>query len=389
MADTTDRFEELDDAFFADPYRAYRRWGERGVVHKVRFSDGRWGWVVTGYEEGRAALADPRLRKSGANARWFGGEAPSNSHMLDSDPPDHTRLRRLVNKAFTPRAVERLRPRVEEITGTLLDGMASERRVDLVASFAVPLPITVIGEVLGVPAGERIEFRRRAAAMFQSGGSRAVAQELMGFLGTLVQSKRERPADDLLSDLVRARDDGDRLTERELVATAFLLLFAGHETTVSLIGNGTYALLRNPDQLKALRADPELLPAAIEEFLRYDGPVGFATLRYAAEPMAIGGQEIAAGEFVHVAIGAANRDPAKYAEPDRLDITRDTAGHVAFGHGIHYCVGAPLARMEGTIAFSRMLERFPALRLADEAQTPRWHEAFRIRGLVSLPVALS
>ncbi|MCR6485524.1 cytochrome P450 [Amycolatopsis sp. OK19-0408] len=375
---------ELDSAFFADPFRHYRAWSEHGSVHRVRFPGGKAGWVVTGYAEARAALAEPRLRKSGANARWAGVEATASTHMLDADPPDHTRLRKLVNQAFTPRAVEALRPRVEEITAELLDDLAGHAEADLLERFAVPLPVTVIGELLGVAAEERAEFRRRTAGFGSGSAEPAQIHHLKAFLVELVRRKRAHPAGDMLSDLVRARDEQEQLSERELVATAFLLLFAGYETTVNLIGNGMYALLRNPDQLDALRADLSLVPAAVEELLRFDGPVGFATLRYAGEPLELGGVRIEAGEFVHVALGAANRDPARFPDADRLDVGRRPAGHVAFGHGIHHCVGAPLARLEAQIAFSRLLTRFPRMRLAEADLA--WHEGIRFRGLTTLPV---
>ena len=374
---------ELDSDFFADPHRHYRAWSAHGSVHRVRFPDGKTGWVVTGYAEARAALADPRLRKAGANARWAGVASTASTHMLDADPPDHTRLRKLVNQVFTARAVEALRPRVEEICDVLLDDLAGDE-VDLLERFAVPLPVTVIGELLGVAPGERVEFRRRSAGFGSGSAAPEQVRDLKAFLVELVRRKRENPMDDLLSRLVQARDEHDRLSERELVATAFLLLFAGYETTVNLIGNGLYALLRNPGQLDALRADLTLVPAAVEELLRYDGPVGFATLRYAGEPLEIGGVRVDTDEFVHVAIGAANRDPARFAGAERLDVRRDPAGHVAFGHGIHHCVGAPLARLEAQVAFTRLLRRFPRLSLAEHKLA--WHEGIRIRGLTTLPV---
>ena len=374
---------ELDSAFFADPHRHYRRWSEHGSVHRVRFPDGKIGWVVTGYAEARAALADPRLRKAGANARWAGIAATASTHMLDADPPDHTRLRKLVNQAFTARAVEALRPRAEEITDALLDALTGDP-FDLIEEFAVPLPVTVIGELLGVAPGDRVEFRRRTAGFGAGTAAPAQVRHLKEFLVDLVRRKRENPGDDLLSHLVQARDEEDGLSERELVATAFLLLFAGYETTVNLIGNGVYALLRNPDQFDALCADLTRVPAAVEELLRYDGPVGFATLRYAGEPLELGGVAIAADEFVHVAVGAANRDPARFDAAHRLDLARDPVGHIAFGHGIHHCVGAPLARLEAQVALTRLLRRFPRLSLA--ADDVAWREGIRIRGLTSLPV---
>ncbi|WP_020672212.1 cytochrome P450 family protein [Amycolatopsis nigrescens] len=395
-----DESEVLDDEFFADPHRVYRRLRERGSVHRLQYPTGLPGWVITGYAESRAALADPRLRKAVAGSEKLlseHGRAVSNAgqsltnNMLNADPPDHTRLRKLVNKAFTPGATEKLRPRIEEITAGLLDDMAARDEVDLMEAFAVPLPTTVICELLGVPFADRDEFRGWIITLLtaDSRDRPAAAREMTRYLTGLVQAKRERPADDLLSALVHARDEDDRLSERELVSTAFLLLVAGHETTVNLIGNGMHALLCDEKQLDALLADPALIPAAVEEFLRYDGPVNLATTRYTGEPVVIDGTEIPAGEFVHIALTSANRDPAKFDEPDRLDFDRESAGHVAFGHGIHYCVGAPLARMEAEIAFSALLRRFPRLRPAGPATAPHWLSSGRIRGLTALPVLLN
>jgi cytochrome P450 len=400
MTEAAERVEQLDGDFFADPYRYYRQWSERGSVHQVRLPAGTTEWVITGYAAGRAALADPRLRKGVAGAdellaRHTGtpmsaGGRLLTTHMLGADPPDHTRLRRLVNKAFTARRVAALRPRVEEITAGLLDAMAGRDEVDLIASFAEPLPITVICELLGVRFADRDEFRGWTKTLLTSTNSRdtraLAAAEMARYLAGLVQAKRDEPTDDLLGALVQARDADDQLSETELVSTAFLLLVAGHETTVNLIGNGALALLRNPAQLRALQADPARVPAAVEEFLRYDSPVNVATLRYTEEPVVIDGVEIPAGQFVHVAIGSANRDPARFAEPDRLDVERTSNGHVAFGHGIHHCVGAALARLEGEIAFTGLLQRFPRLELA--AEDLEWQPSMRVRGLVSLPVRL-
>ncbi len=388
----------FDRDFFADPYRVYAAWRERSGAHRVAFPGGLDGWMVTGYEEGRAALADPRLRKASANETYLrkagGGSSTAGgsltAHMLNSDPPDHTRLRKLVHKAFTARRVEALRPRIEEIATELLDDMSVRDEADLVASYALPLPIKVICELLGVPPEDRALFHSRGRMLMETDRDKeaflSALRQMADHLTALVRSKRESPADDLLSALVQAQDDGDLLSDQEITSMAFLLIVAGHETTVNLIANGTYALLRHPEQLAALRADPSLLPGAIEEFLRYDGPVNIATLRYTAEPVTIGGTEIPAGEFVHVALIAANRDPARFADTDRLDITRDATGHLAFGHGIHHCLGAPLARLEAEIAFSLLLSRFPHLRLAGPA--PEWQHNIRFRGLSALPVHL-
>jgi cytochrome P450 len=313
--------------------------------------------------------------------------------MLNSDPPDHTRLRRLVATAFTMRRVELLRPRVAEITEDLLAGLAGQDEVDLVDAFAFPLPVTVICELLGVPHADRDAFRAWSTTLVSAGEAETLAvagRDMAAYLRQLIAAKRAAPADDMVSALVQAHeDDGDRLTEAELVAMAFLLLVAGHETTVNLIANGVLALLRHPDQLAALRGDPALLSGAVEEFLRYDGPISHATLRYTVEPVELSGVTIPAGEFVVVSLSSANRDGDRFPDADRLDITRAAGGHLAFGHGIHFCLGAPLARLEGQIAIGRLLDRFPGLSLAVDPDQLRWRNSTLLRGLESLPVRLS
>ena len=309
-------------------------------------------WLVTDYADARAALADPRLRKNPPG--WRPGpdsmSAVLELHMLDSDPPDHERLRRLVNKAFTMRHVELLRPRIAAITAGLLDDMSTQREVDLLASFAFPLPVTVICELLGVPVADRDDFRAWSATIVSNTATPAAYQSdgtaMIRYFTALLAARRHEPAEDLLSALITARDEGDRLSENELVSMAFLLLVAGRETTVNLIGNGMLALLLNPGQLARLRDDPSLLSGAVEELLRYVNPVSNATLRFACEPVEIGGARIGRGEVVLVSLSGANRDPSRYAAPDRLDLGRDTSGNLAFGHGIHYCLGAPLARLK-------------------------------------------
>ncbi|RDI69114.1 cytochrome P450 family protein [Nocardia pseudobrasiliensis] len=397
-----DRIEFVGDDFHADPHKYYERWRAHGPVHQIGVRDGTAGWVIIGYAEARAALSDPMLRKDAhglyALIRRKNPNLPYGStsetlaaHMLNSDPPDHTRLRKLVNKAFTPRQVAALRPRIEQITAELLDDMRRHDVVDLLQAFAIPLPVTVICELLGVPFADRAAFQGwtkilvgDARSTFEQRG--VAVTDMSAYLRELVADKRAQPAEDLLSALVQASDDGDELSADELVATAFLLLVAGHETTVNLIGNGAWALLRERTQFEALRADPELIPAAIEEFLRYEGPVGWATLRYTTEPVTIAGVEIPADEIVYVALTAANRDPSRYSNPNSFDIAADTAGHLAFGHGIHHCVGAPLARLEGRIAFSALLQRFPGLTLDDPDFTPHWQPSFLMRGMTALPV---
>jgi cytochrome P450 len=351
-------------------------------------------WLVTGYAEARAALTDPRLRKTmpGWHPEPDSIFGALDRHMLNSDPPDHERLRRLVNKAFTARRVERLRPRITAITTALIDDMSTRGEVDLLASFAFPLPITVICELLGVPVADQDDFRTWSATIVSDMAGpevfQAHATAMIGYFMALLADKRHEPADDLLSALISARDEGDRLSENELVSMAFLLLVAGHETTVNLIGNGVLALLLNPAELTRLRADRSLIPGAVEELLRYVNPVNNATFRSAAEPVEIGGVRIGRGDPVLVALSSANRDPSRFHEPERLDLGRDSSGHLAFGHGIHYCLGAPLARLEAEIAFSHLLARFGSMQLAVPAESLRWRPSTLIHGLEALPVRL-
>jgi cytochrome P450 len=390
--------EYLGAEYFQDPYSVHARLRAERPVTPVVMPGGTPAWLITGYAEARAALADQRLRK-----RMPGWHPPPDSifaaldvHMLNSDPPDHGRLRRLVNKAFTPRRVEQLRPRVTAITEGLLDdlsGHGARSEADLLASFAFPLPITVICELLGVPAGDRDDFRAWSATVVSDTASPAVfgehATAMIRYFLALLAVKRREPADDLLSALLTARDSGDRLSENELVSMAFLLLVAGHETTVNLIASGMLALMLNPAELGRLRADPALIAAAVEELLRYVNPVNNATFRCAAEPVEIGGVRIGRGDPVLVSLSGANRDPARFGDPDRLDLARDGSGHLAFGHGIHYCLGAPLARLEAEIAFAGLLARFGSIQLAVPVSSLRWRPSTLIHGLEALPVRLA
>jgi cytochrome P450 len=262
----------------------------------------------------------------------------------------------------------------------------------LLASFAFPLPITVICELVGIPVADRDDFRKWSATIISNNVSvevfQADATAMVHYFMALLAAKRQEPADDLLSALILARDEGDRLDENELLSMMFLLLVAGHETTVNLIASGTLALLLNPGELGRLRADPSLLAGAVEELLRYVNPVNHATYRFTAEPVEIGGTHIEAGEPVIIALSSADRDPSRFAGPDRLDLSRDSSGHLAFGHGIHYCLGAPLARLEAEIAFGALLERFGSMRLAVPAESLRWRPSTLIHGLETLPVRL-
>jgi cytochrome P450 len=384
---------ESGDALRRDPHPVYARLREQGPVHRVRFAmpGGVWEtWLVVGYEEARAALADHRLAKDSAKI----GAVPLDEqligkYLLVADQPQHTRLRSLVARAFTMRRVEQLRPRIQRITDELLDEMLPHGRADLIDSLAYPLPITVICELLGVPEMDRTEFRKistEVVAPTDPDSGQAAIVRLAEYLTGLIDDKRSAgPTDDLLSDLIRTTaEDGDRLSARELRGMAYLLLIAGHETTVNLIGNGVLALLTHPGQLAALRDDMSLMDGAIEEMLRYEGPVENATYRYAAEDLEIAGTAIGQGEDLLVGLSAAQRDDARYAEADRFDIRRDARGHLAFGHGIHYCLGAPLARLEGRIAIGTLLERAPGLAL--DGEPGEWLPGLLMRGVRNLPV---
>ncbi|GHI08517.1 cytochrome [Streptomyces cellostaticus] len=385
---------DLADGILDHPYDVYRRLRDTAPVHRITGPDGTPAWLVTRYDDVRAALADPRLSldKRHATAGTYKGLSlpPAlDANLLNMDPPDHTRIRRLVGRAFTPRRVQQLREPIRRTADQLLDALGAHGTADLIASYAAPLPITVICDLLGIPEGDRLDFRQWTDSITAPDPARPHAVKeamaaMLGFLTGLVATKRREPADDLLSDLIAVRDDGDRLSEDELTSLAFLILFAGYENTVQLIGNAVLALLRNPDQLAALRKDPERLPAAVEEFARHEGPMLLAMRRFPVEDVTIAGVTIPAGETVWVSLSAADRDPARFPDPDRLDLSRDASGHLALGHGIHYCLGAPLARAETEIALAALLCRFTELTIA-EGDLP-WRRSLRARGLVALPV---
>ncbi|MCE3032878.1 cytochrome P450 [Streptomyces sp. CMSTAAHL-2] len=387
---------EFGDALRRDPHPVYAMLRERGPVHRIRIphaDEDYETWLVVGYEEARAALADPRLAKDGTKIGvTFLDHELIGRDLLATDPPQHTRLRALVTRAFTMRRVEQLRPRIQRITDELLDEMlsaGSTGRADLIAALAYPLPLTVICELLGVPEMDRTEFRKistQVVAPTDPGSEREAMARLGEYLTELIEDKRRSGVTgDLLGDLVRTTaEDGDRLSPEELRGMAFLLLIAGHETTVNLIGNGVLALLTHPDQLAALRADMSLIDGMVEETLRWEGPVENATFRYAAEPLDIGGVRVEQGEHVMIGLTAAQRDGARFPAPDRFDIRRDTRGHLAFGHGLHYCLGAPLARLEGRIALATLLDRAPGLAL--DGPHDEWLPGMLMRGLRTLPV---
>ena len=390
------RFNPMDPEFVADPYPMYHRLRAADPVHQSPLGF----WVLTRYDDVVLALRDPRLAKEAipafVAARFGLTVVGAGLSMLDRDPPDHTRLRSLVNKAFTPRVVEILRPHIQQIVDGLLDRAQDAGEMDLIEDFAYPLPVIVICEMLGVPLEDRERFKtwgldiaRGLDAIWLPPDSEvakrslAARHQLAEYFRGLIALRRAEPRADMLSDLIAAEEAGDKLSEEELLATCILLLVAGHETTVNLIGNGTLALLRHPAELRRLQQDPGLIASAVEELLRFDGPVQ-RTARIPSEDVVIGGRTIAKGEMVMPFIGAADRDPAQFPDPDRLDITRGDNRHIAFGWGIHFCLGAPLARVEGQIAIGTLVKRLPELRLATEK--PEFRQSLTLRGLSALPV---
>jgi cytochrome P450 len=390
-------FNPLLPEFHANPYPFYRRLREEDPVHASPLGV----WILTRYDDAVMALRDPRFGREGMADRLEAqlGMAPDPSRtrdMLFRDPPDHTRLRALVSRAFTPRVVEAMRPHIQEIVDSLLDRVESAHAMEVIEDLAYPLPVTVICEMLGVPTSDRDVFKQWSADIARSldaailpAGSEVIprgrdARAALGeYFRSLIAMRRKNPQADLLSGLIAAEEEGNKLSEGELLATCMLLLIAGHETTVNLIGNGILALLRHPDQLALVRDDPALVPTAVEELLRYDGPVQ-RTGRMTMADVEIGGVQIPKGSVVVAVIGAANRDPAHFSDPERLDVTRRDNRHIAFGFGIHFCLGAPLARIEGQVAIGTLLRRWRGLKLVSD--TPEWRESSVLRGLKTLPV---
>ena len=393
----------FDPEYWDDAVAVEARLRARGPVHRVVQPNGLPVWVVTRYAEARAVLSDPRFAKDADELRTaiVGKLAAAGrptelsglfgKHMLTADPPDHTRLRRLLARDFTPGRVAELRPRVREVTDELLDRLPVGEPVDLVAELAFPLPITVIGELFGGPPERSADFHAWSSALLAASTERTIAasRAMAGYIAELVAARRAAPADDLLSALCRATEDGDRLTDAELEGTAFLLLVAGHETTAGLIGNGVLALLRDPARWRWLAAHPAAVPAVVEELLRFDGPVRTTTPRFTREPVTVGGTAIPAGEVVLVVLTSANRDPDRFADPELLDLDRPAGGHLAFGHGIHHCLGAPLARMEAEVALGRLLARYPDATLAADPTTLRRRTSVTVNSLLRLPVQLA
>ncbi|MFF5759772.1 cytochrome P450 [Streptomyces longwoodensis] len=395
-------FDPWDPAFVADPYPAYAELRAQGSVRYFEATD---QWLVPRHADVSALLRDRRLGRTYLHRyahEEFGRTAPPPEHepfhtlndhgMLDLEPPDHTRIRRLVSKAFTPRTVERLRPYVEQLAGELVEGLRARGGGDLLTEVAEPLPVAVIAEMLGVPEGDRHLLRPWSAAicgMYELSPSEETAEravrasvEFSDYLRGLIAARREEPGEDLISGLIAAHDEDDRLTEQEMISTAVLLLNAGHEATVNATVNGWYALFRHPDQLAALRADHALVPSAVEELMRYDTPLQLFE-RWVLEDIDIDGTTVPKGAEVALLFGSANHDPAVFTDPERLDLTRADNPHISFSAGIHYCIGAPLARIELAASMTALLTKTPTLALAAE---PARKPNFVIRGLEGLPV---
>lgn len=382
------------ETFVENPYPYYAQLRAGDPVYKTRFPDGQQGWLITGYEEAVEALKEPRFIKD--FSKLYGGSMDGMSvftqNMLFSDPPDHRRLRGLAQKAFTPRVIEGIKERIEEITDQLLDEMEQKKEINLIDDFAFPLPIIVICEILGVPSEDRDKFRIWSNSLIEgSSGEPGVSvyqhmNDFIRYLGEWFSRTRLETEDDLISKLIEAEEEGDRLTEKELYGLVTLLIIAGHETTVNLIGNTFLNLLKHPEQKELLRKKPELIGQAIEESLRFDGPVEFSTSRWAGENFQFAGKKISRGELVVVALNAANRDPDQFDDPEVFEISREKSPHLAFGKGIHHCLGAPLARLEGKIAISRLLDRFPDLKLRIPESKLKWRQGMIVRGVKEIPV---
>ena len=396
-------------AFKVDPYLFYARLREEAPVWRTTLGDRRTAWLVTRYEDVVEVLKDDTFAKDRLNAMnreqqvktpWVPGFLkPLERNMLDLDEPDHMRLRALVSKAFTPRLIEKLRERIEALCEELLDGMEREEKrwggVDLVSHYALPLPATVIAELLGIPAEDHKKFHRWSSRMVSFSSTRDLlrflpaALSFMRYLRKMIERRRAEPQDDLITALIQAEEAGEKLGEDELLAMAFLLLVAGHETTVNLIASGVLSLLENPEQMEALRGDPTIIKPAVEELLRYTSPVEMATERYAREDIEVAGTTIPRGELVLAVLGSANRDERHFEDPGTLDLARDPNRHLAFGRGgVHHCLGAPLARMEGQIAIDAFLQRFPEAYLAVRPGSLRWRRGLFLRGLQELPLEL-
>ena len=395
-----------DPTFKANPFPFYAQLRAEAPVFPVKLPNSiskQRAWLITRYDDVLNVLKDERLVKDRRHAMtpeqlkkvpWIPPTFKPLEHtMLDLDSPDHTRLRALVHKAFAPRLIEQMRDQIQALTNELLERAELGGSMDVIADFALPLPLTMIGRILGVPAQDNPKFHRWSKTVISAGTNMnylvliPTIMRFLGYLKKLVKERRAHPKDDLVTALVQTKEGSDQLSDDEILAMIFLLLVAGHETTVNLIGSGTLALLEHPDQGALLRREPSLIKTAIEELVRFVCPLEMATERYAREDITIAETTIPRGELVMAAIGSANRDANYFDNPDVLDITRKNNKHLAFGHGVHFCLGASLARLEGQIAISTLIQRMPNLRLRSAPDQLRWRGTFVLRGLEALPVS--
>ncbi|MFD1173385.1 cytochrome P450 family protein [Oceanobacillus picturae] len=385
-------------AFTPNPYPAYTQLRNEEPVARVLLPDGQYAWMITRYDDALEALKNQKFMKD-YRKLYEEDESDYSSvfskNMLFADMPDHRRLRGLVSKAFTPQMIAGMRDRIQEITDELLDEIGGQETVNLIDAFAFPLPIIVICEMLGIPTEDRDNFRIWSNSMIE-GSNGAYAQDIQKHMQDFIQYLRDRfetvrknPGEDLISKLIVAEEQGDQLTEKELYGVVSLLIIAGHETTVNFIGNSIMALIENPDQLALLKEQPDLIKTAIEETLRFNDPVEYSTSRWASEDMVFKDQAMKKGDLVIVILNAANHDPSQFENPDQLDITREKSKHLAFGKGIHACLGAPLARLEGEIAIASFFKRYPHAQLNINKDDLEWRTGMIVRGVRELPLLLN
>ncbi|MBP2326476.1 cytochrome P450 [Kibdelosporangium banguiense] len=410
QAEPEEPLERIPADFMRDPYELLRKYRDKGPVHEVIFAHGAKAWLVTRYDEIRALVNDPRVSKDGRRmnelfARHSGvpfeeDETASvgfddelSANLINTDPPRHTRLRSLVSKAFTRQRMEKLRPRVEEVVDGLLDAFTGRSEVDLMSEFAVRLPITILSDLFGMPEDELNDFRLWSLKLVGAGHDPAevtdASNKVNDYADELIDSKRANPGDDLVSALVQVTDGDDRLTRAELRAMIFVLVVAGHITTIYSIGNATANLLTHPGELAKLRADLSLMPVAVDELLRYDGSAAVATFMFTKAEIPVGDTVIPADQILALSWHSANRDDRRFPDGDRLDLNRRPVGSMAFGHGIHYCIGTPLAKLQIEIALTKLITRYPNLRLAVEPDQLPWISSSLLRGLEALPVLVS
>ncbi|PMC34700.1 cytochrome P450 [Bacillus sp. UMB0899] len=389
----------LNQEFIKNPFPVYKEIREKDPIFRFLMPNGQHAWIITSFKDASLVINDSRfvtnypVNNDEDESNLPPHKAIISRNLLSVNPSDHRRLRRLVQKAFTPRMIERLRGRIEEITVDLLDGVQTKGEMNLIEDFAFPLPIKVICEMLGVPVKDQYKFQEWSNSLMESVNNPVLSQQgeeatiaFVEYLQDLIKQRRRYQQDDLISDLIKVEEEGDVLSEHELYALVFVLIIAGHETTVNLIGNGVLALLEFPEQKEKLISNPDLIHSAIEEILRYNGPAEVSNVRWAIEDVSFGEKIIRKGEMVFIALSSANRDPSEFINPDMFDITREVNNHLAFGKGVHFCLGAPLARLEGEIAIRELLQRMPDIRLKDTEDSLEWRQGMIIRGVKEIPI---